>query len=269
VTSERDRLLERRDLVRRDLLELTEQQEIGEVAVDTAERLRRTYESELETLDSALGQLPDPATDRSTALDPEGEEEPARPPSWRKVAGSVLVIGALVTAILVAAQNVSSEADQAIGMSPGQLTVDPASVSNEELEAVVAANPNINGMRMALADRYFAAEEYGKALDHYLIIAENQPTPSEEGKVLARIGWIAYRTGLPESAEQYVSRSLAVDPANAEARLYIGFITFYGLGDTETAIPQLEAALEIPNLSSNVISQIEAALDEARAGATP
>jgi tetratricopeptide (TPR) repeat protein len=149
------------------------------------------------------------------------------------------------------------------------LTVDPASVSSEELEAVVAANPNINGMRMALADRYFAAEDYGSALDHYLYIAENNPTADEESKVLARIGWMAYITDQPEAAEDYVLASLRIDPTNAEATLYLGFITLYGLGDAEGAIPQLEAALELPNLSPSVVSQVEAALEEARQGGTP
>jgi len=114
-----------------------------------------------------------------------------------------------------------------------------------------------------------SAEEYGSALDHYLYIAENNPTADEESKVLARIGWMAYITDQPEAAEDYVLASLRVDPANAEATLYLGFITMYGLGDVEGAIPQLEAALELPNLSPSVVSQVEAALEEARQGGTP
>ncbi len=268
MTSERERLKERRDLVRRDLLELAVQRETGEIAPEIADNLRRTYELELDELDTAMGRLPEEMLDPSVSAGSDPDREPAHP-SRRRVVGSIVIIGALAIAIAVAAGDAEREATQPIGVSPGELTVDPASVSNEELEAVVAANPSVIGMRMALADRYFAAEEYGDALDHYLLVAESDTAPAEEGKALARIGWIAYRTGLAEAAEQYVRASLDVDPTNAEAMLYIGFITLYGLGDAEAAIPLLEAALEIPNMSSNVISQIEDALEEAREGGSP
>lgn len=266
MTSERARLIERRDLVRRDLLELAVQRETGEVASDTAERLRRTYESELDALDSAIAELPDEKPEHSYE-EPNSADRGSRP-SWRRVVGALAFIGVLAVAFVLAANN-ANDTGQPVGASPGDLTVDPASVSNEEMEAVVEANPKVNGMRMALADRYFAAEEFGSALDHYLILLDNDPSVDEESKALARIAWIAYRTGLAEAAEEYARSSLEVDPNNSEARLYIGFITFYGLGDADAAIPQLEAALEIPNLSDNVTSQIKDALEEARGDETP
>ncbi|MGB8360287.1 MAG: hypothetical protein WCE80_02700 [Acidimicrobiia bacterium] len=266
MTSERARLIERRDLVRRDLLELAVQRETGEVAPDTAERLRRTYESELDALDSAIAELPDEKPEHSYE-EPKSADRGSRP-SWRRVVGALAFIGVLAVAFVLAANN-ANDTGQPVGASPGDLTVDPASVSNEEMEAVVEANPKVNGMRMALADRYFAAEEFGSALDHYLILLDNDPSVDEESKALARIAWIAYRTGLAEAAEEYARSSLEVDPNNSEARLYIGFITLYGLGDADAAIPQLEAALEIPNLSDNVTSQIKDALEEARGDETP
>lgn len=268
MSSETERLEERRDLVRRDLAELAVQTETGEIDPDTAERLRRTYESELDELDTAVGRLPEERPDPSDDAPSDPELEPPRP-ARRRVVGSIVIIAALAGAVAAAAVSTERDSGGPLGASPGELTVDPASVSNEELEAVVAANPTVIGMRMALADRYFAAEEYASALDHYLVVAESATIPTDEGKALARIGWIAYRTGLAEAADQYVRSSLEVDPNNAEAMLYMGFITFYGLGDAEAAIPLLEAALEIPNLSANVISQIEDALAEARAGGSP
>lgn len=271
MTSERDRLFERREMVRRDLLELAVQRETGEVASDTAERLRQTYESELDALDLAIAELPEEG-DQEEKFEPAGQA-PERTDGWfrtsrRRIVGALLFVAALAVTFVLAVNN-ADETQQPAGASPGALTVDPADVSNEEMEAIVAANPGINGMRMALADRYFAAEEYGSALDHYLIVLENAPTSDEESKALARVAWIAYRTGLAEAAEEYARSSLEIDPNNPEARLYIGFITFYGLGDAEAAIPQLEAALQIPNLSDNVISQIEDALEEARGSDAP
>lgn len=267
MTSERVRLTERREVVRRDLLELAVQRETGEVGSDTAERLRRTYESELVALDSAIAGLAEETSDPSRSEADLGDETSSA--SWRKTVGLIVAIGAVAALFVFAAQNAENDDSTPIGASPGSLSVDPSSVSDEELETVVAANPGINGMRMALADRYFAAEELGSALDHYLIILENDPTQDEEANALARIAWIAYRTGLADAADQYARSSLDIDPNNAEAKLYIGFITLYGLGDAETAIPQLETALDIPNLSANVISQIEDALEEARGDENP
>ena len=93
--------------------------------------------------------------------------------------GSLIIIALLSVAIAFAARDTGSPADEAAASSssPGALTVDPDTVSNEQLEAIVASNPNIIGMRMALADRYFDAEEYGSALDHYLYIAEKRAPP--------------------------------------------------------------------------------------------
>lgn len=270
MTSERERLVDRRDLVRRDLRELEEQETAGELDPATAERLRRTYRAELHSLESTIESLP--AEVAVQPDEPDGvsaQPPPARRSPRRMVVGAVVMIAALSIAIALAARDTGGPASQASPDSPGALTVDPASVTNEELEAVVAANPGINGMRMALADRYFEAEQFGDALDHYLTIAENDPTPIEKGKALTRIGWIAYRTGMGEAAESYVLAGLDADPTNVEAKLYIGFITFYGLGDAEGAVPLLEAALEIPNLSANVIGQIHDALAEARGEVTP
>jgi tetratricopeptide (TPR) repeat protein len=139
-------------------------------------------------------------------------------------------------------------------------------VSNEQLEAIVAQNPDINAMRLALANRYFEEQDYGKALDHYLTVAENNPTPSEEGLALSRIGWMAYQTGQPEAAKQYLENSLTVDPTNQETKLFLGFVLLYGLDDAEGAIPLLEEIVAIPDLPSELLHSVEAALDEARNG---
>jgi tetratricopeptide (TPR) repeat protein len=275
VTASRNRLVERRDLVRRDLEELEGQLEEGEVDAAAAERLRAAYQAELDSLETAIADLPERGRDPQPKAEPDPQPVGApaavatRSPR-RMVVGSLLVIAALSAAIAFLARDTTPrDTPEAASGSPGALTVDPATVSNEELEAVVAANPNINPMRMALADRYYDAEEYGSALDHYFYIVENNPTPAEESKIYARIGWMAYITGQAEAAADYVEQSLAIEPTNAEAILFRGFVTMYGLGDPEAAIPQLELALRLPNISDNVVSQIEDALAEARQGGSP
>jgi tetratricopeptide (TPR) repeat protein len=269
MTSERSQLVERRDMVRRDLDELTEQVESGEVDQDTADRLRSAYQAELDQLDRALAGLPPAKPEPHQPVHsarPVTEVPEARTRSPRRVvAGAAILIGALTIAIFFAARGTEPDPVETASGSPGALTVDPASVSNEQLEAVVEANPDITAMRMALADRYFEAEQWNLALDHYLYIAENTVNPGEETKALARVGWMAYITEQPDAADEYFVRALAIDPSNAEAILFQAFNTMYGLQDPAAAIPQLEAALELTNISDNVISQIEESLEEAKA----
>ncbi|NNC76202.1 MAG: hypothetical protein HKN93_11925 [Acidimicrobiia bacterium] len=268
MTSERKRVLERRDLVARDLDEIDEQEEVGEVDGETAARLRAAYRAELESLDATLADLPDDSDDVPEAPTPTDDDPSQATRSVRSVVmASIAIVAVLSVVIFIAAQGGDDDIT-ASDESPGALTVDPAAVSNEQLEAIVAGSPDVTGMRMALADRYFSAEDYGSALDHYLYIAENAEDAIDQSQALARVGWMAYRTGLPGEAADYVETSLQLDPVNNEAILYRGFITFYGLGDAETAIPQLEDAFELPNLSESVITQIVDALDEAR-GETP
>lgn len=273
MTTERADLFERRDLVRRDLEELSAQEDDGEVTAATADRLRKAYQAELDSLDTAIKGLPDrepetqPARQAATPRD-EDANLPHRSPR-RVLVGSLIIVAVLSAVIFFAARDSSPRDAAPAAGAPGELSIDPASVSNEQLEAVVAANPEIIGMRMALADRYFDAQNYGAALDHYLYIADNATAVTDESRALARIGWMAHVTGLPQEAEDYVRASLQLDPTNAEGVMYLGFVTLYGLGDAEAAIPQLEAALELANLSPNVVSQIEAALDEARRASTP
>jgi len=257
-------LQERRDLARRDLDELAEQVDSGEIDPETAEGLRASYRQEYDEAVAALGDGP-----QSTSGDGgrAQSDAPAQPRSGRRaIVGSVLVIAALTAAIIFAAQDITPDQAPAgtSASSPGGLSVDPATVSNEQLEGVVAANPNINAMRMALADRYYEAQEYGKALGHYLYILENQPTPTENSQALARVGWMAYATGQPEAAEEYVQNSLAVDPTYLEAKYYLGFILLYGLEDPEGAIPWLEEVAGVPNLPPSVQSEVEQALADAR-----
>ena len=264
--TDRKHLEERREIALRDLTELAEQVDAGEIDQATADTLRANYQAEVDAVDAQIGALPASSRKKTAAADePSGMKTRS---TRRAVVGSVIVIAALSVAIFLAAGEIDPDpAPSASGSeSPGALTVDPNSVSNEQLEAVVAQNPDINAMRMALADRYFEEENYGKALDHYLTIAENNPTPAEEGRALTRIGWMAYTTGQPEAAEQYLQTSLTVDPTNDETKLFLGFVLLYGLEDPEGALPWLEEVAEIPELPPMILSQVETALNEARNG---
>lgn len=263
--SDRRQLEERLEIATRDLTELAEQVEAGEIDEATAETLRTNYQAEVDSVEAELESLPAPNKKQIAESEPPPTGMQSRS-TRRAVVGSVLVIAALSVAIFLAAGDIdSSPATTAAGSAaPGGLTVDPDSVSNEQLEEVVAQNPTINAMRMALADRYFEEEDYGNALDHYLTIAGNNPTPAEEGRSLTRIGWMAYTTGQPEAAEQYLQTSLTVDPTNDETKLFLGFVLLYGMEDPDAALPWLEEVAEIPELPPSILAQVETAIAEAR-----
>ncbi len=269
MTTERQRLTDRRDLVQRDIAELMEQIADGEVDEATGRELLEGYERELAEVTAALADLPE--DEAAPVAAPVKVDEATGTRSVRRVVvGSVVVIAALSVAIFLAARDATPDDPGPSGAAgPGDLSVDPAEVSNEQLEAVVAANPDIPAMRLALADRYFRSEQFSAALDHYLYVAGNNPDPADEAFALARIGWIAHATDLSEAGEEYVRQSLAIEPNGIEAKLFLGFIILYGLDDPARAIPPLEAALEIQGLPESSLMQIEQALEEARQGVNP
>ncbi len=278
MSSDYQRLIERRDLVERDIEELSEQMADGEVDETTGVELMEGYKHELGAVTAALAKLPKPSKAKqgpapkakarpvAKATQP-AESEPAGGRSvQRVVVGSLIVITALSIAIFLAARDTTpDDPGGSATAGPGDLTVDPNAVTNEQLEAVVAENPGIPAMRLALANRYFRAGQFPEAMDHYRVIMESNPAPADETLILARTGWIEHNIGRHEAAAALITQSLEIDPANLEAQLFRGFVTLYGLNDPAQAIPQLETALKIPGLLEANVADLETAIEEARA----
>jgi hypothetical protein len=78
---------------------------------------------------------------------------------------------------------------------------------------------------------------------------------------------MAYITGAPEAADQYVRAGIDLDATNVEAKLFLGFVTLYGLGNPVEAIPLLEEVAALPELPLNILTQVEDALAEAQSQA--
>jgi tetratricopeptide (TPR) repeat protein len=135
-----------------------------------------------------------------------------------------------------------------------------------ELEAVVAAHPESNAMRLALAALYFDRGDYLEAMEHYLAVLDNAPTPEEEAVALARVGWMAYITEQPQTAVAYLEQSIAKDPSYGEAKLFLGVVLLYGMEDPAGALPLLEEVLAMPDLPSELRPEVEQMVAEARGG---
>jgi tetratricopeptide (TPR) repeat protein len=97
-------------------------------------------------------------------------------------------------------------------------------VSNEEMEEVIALNPNVMGMRIALANRYFEEFEYSKALIHYMYVAQNSNEVENKSYSLAQIGWMVYESGDEQTALNYLNQSLLLTPESLLSQTYIGII---------------------------------------------
>jgi cytochrome c-type biogenesis protein CcmH/NrfG len=216
VTNDRD--LQQIELLTDELAELDAQVAAGEIDDETAARLRTRYVSELDAVIER----------RTSGTDPEpaepGESTRRRRMSRRSIIGTAAVVVAIVVIGISAAISLTSAPTSGVeGLVEEILSGgarDLSEVTNEEMESVVAANPGVIPMRLALARRYFEAGEFDQALDHYFVVLEVERNP----EALANVGWMTYLSGHPDVAVGYVEAALERDPTSLTAHWYIGNI---------------------------------------------
>jgi tetratricopeptide (TPR) repeat protein len=247
----RSRLEEQLDQVANDLVELEDQVAAGEIDADTAAALRDTYRAEAAAVrDELAGLAEDPAPGRSPR---------------RMAAGAAILVLGLGTLTLLVTRAVEPRPPGGLVTGgivtdvAGGETRDLAGVTNEELEAVIEANPDVPAMRMALARRYFAAGEFGDALAHYMVVLETG-SPAE---ALANVGWMAFLSGEDETGLAYVQRALEVDPGYTPALWYLANV-LAETGDGAGAVEAVDRLLG----SGDVPDEVRAAAEELRATVT-
>jgi len=196
-------------------------------------------------------------------------EETAR---TRKLAPLVILGTTLAVIVVVAGFFLQDRAGPTSGVADlaGQ---DLDDVSNETMEAVVAANeghPRVDGMRLALAERYYEVGDYSAAFPHYLAVAES-PNASDSQAVtaLVRLGWMAWEgNSEAQTAIELFDQALAIDAASSTALYLKGQVVWCGNGDVEAAADLFENVLTDPELSPDARSRVEADLAAARDGRT-
>ncbi len=246
----------------RDLAELEAQVSGGEIDPETAAELRATYEAERDQALRILAEMDQVAAD----------DEPARPGRSRRriVVGALILVTAFGTAVFSVMRTVTDRNNPALQGSAASGPIDPDSVSNETLEAVIAANldnPQINGMRFALADRYFEAGDYAKAFPHLQAILESDPPPEMAAATLVRLGWMVYDGNQEvELAASLIRQALDIAPDYPLGLYLLARVEWCGGGDPNAAVPLLERALANPEIDADSRSVIEADLAVARAG---
>lgn len=201
--------------------------------------------------------------------DAEESASPGRNRTRLVIGGAVLVL-AFAGIVVVAANSLQDRPAAAAGAAAID-EQDLSDVSNETMEAVIAANaddPQVNGMRLALAERYFDEGDYRSAFPHYLVVAEDpNATGAEAITALVRLGWMAYAgNGEVETATRLIDEALAIDPESSVARYVRARVVWCGTGDTEQAIETFHDLLADQGLASETRAQIEADLEVARGG---
>jgi tetratricopeptide (TPR) repeat protein len=251
------RLQERIAQAERDLEEIDGQVANGEIDAETAQRLRARYENEraglLETL--ANGPVVD---------DPEEPAPPVVTP--RRLAGAAILVIAAAVLTFAVVQTVGSGESGTEGIADEVASgqgVNLDDISNEQMEQVVAENPDIAPMRLALADRYFSEGEFSNALTHYMYVLDTLQV--QDPAALANVGWMTYLSGASDVAVSFVEQSLDIQPDGGIAFWYLANIRFRGLGDPAGAVEPLQRLLEYENLPEDLRVEAEALLAEAEA----
>ncbi len=188
----------------------------------------------------------------------------------RLVVGGLILVAAFAAIVVIAGNSLQDGASAAEGVAElGDQ--DLSDVSNETMEAVIAANlddPQIAGMRLALAERYFEIGDYRSAFPHYLAVAEAATaTDAQAVTALVRLGWMAYAgNGEVDTATRLIDEALAIEP-DSQVALYIrARVRWCGAGEADQAVTVFETLLADGDLPDETRASIEADLETAPSG---
>jgi tetratricopeptide (TPR) repeat protein len=258
-----DRNQEQIELVTEELDDLDRQVVAGDLDAAMAERLRTKYVAELDALMAGRSALVSPPSGREA---PREASQRGRLLSGRALAGTAIVaiaiavIGVFAVNSLTGPSSVGAEGI-ASDVITGDDPIDLSNISNEEMETVVADNPEVIGMRLALARRYFQEGDFDKALDHYMVILDAEQHP----EALANVGWMTYLSGRPDVALGYVEAALDRQPNMLTALWFLGNIQS-ALGNYDAAMAALTVIVESDDIPDDVKESARALLVEMEKG---
>ncbi len=257
-----DRTRQQIELLHEELEEIDEQVRVGDLDDTTGSVVRERYEAELAALEAS-------SVSADTMPPDDGDaSRSAAPRRWlsgRTIVGVSAVVIAIVGIGFFGAQSLSDRrivgADGVVrDVVSGNGSIDLESVSEEQMEEIVAENPGIIPMRLALARRYFEAGQFDKALDHYFEVLNREQHP----EALANVGWMTYLSDRPDIAVSYVEAALDREPNYLAAEWYLGNI-YVSLGRNDEAavlLVKVASSNEIPDdvkeAALTLLAQIEA-----------
>ncbi|MCF6507803.1 tetratricopeptide repeat protein [Blastococcus sp. MG754426] len=264
----REELEERRDHALRDLEEIERQHAEGELTDADVARLRPRYEAEAA---AAIRELDAP----ERGLSPAAARVGGRAVRARRAAYLVTLAAAVIAATVLLPQSVldrpaggfvtgneldGNQPDAAAEPVPGGR--DLSTVTNSEMEAVVQANPDVVGMRLALARRYVEVGDLPSAMLHFTEALKREPDNPE---ALAYVGWAYLLAEQPDKAEDYITQARRLDPTLLDALWFDANLRLHWLDDPGGALEVLAEMAERPDLPPDVADQVEELAAAARA----
>lgn len=257
----RVRLEQQRDQALRDLFELEQQVQAGDVPESAAEALRRRYER---SAAEALALLDDGEPVEAPRL--------RRTMTWRAglySAGALSVVVALAVLLPAALQERPTggfvSGNEAFVRGPSAASTSPPggqmSVSDTEMEEAVAANPDVVGMRLALAQRYLDQRAFDKAIPHYQEVLAREPG---NAVALASLGWALFLLDDTAGARRFADAALERDPGLPLGWWVRANVSLYGEEDPQAAVAALQQMQQLP-LAPEVEEQVTTLLGEALA----
>lgn len=252
-------LEERKAQALRDLLDVERQRDAGEIDADTAARLTRRYEAEVVAAVTALAGVP--------------EEEPgARRGGFDMrtltIVGVVVVLCVAVAALVTSnsrPKNASAAASSSGTMvASAPTTRDLSTVTNEEMEKVIAANPTVTPMRLALVERYLRDGNIEKAHEHSQIALDNNPAPGDRERALKYLGWTTFLMGDAAKGADLLNQALGLDTTDLDAMWFLGNVQLSGLGQPAAAVTLFQKIVATPDITGQQRAQVQRRLDEAQ-----
>lgn len=267
MSSERELLEQQRDQALTDLVDLERQVAEREIPDTTAEKLRRQYEVAAARAIEALETQP--------VDQPKATPQTSRRSRGRLAVYLLTTAAAVFAAVVLLPQYVAERPDG--GSVTGNEVVQAASdsgsasppppprdlsmVTEAEMEGVIAANPEVLGMRLALADRYLQKGRYDKAAEHYGVALKQDPGNPD---VQAQSGWLLFKMGNPGAALRFVDQALMIAPGFQDALWYKANILLDGRKDIDAALRILRELATRSDLTADRRQQVDQLMAAAR-----
>jgi tetratricopeptide (TPR) repeat protein len=250
------------EVITEELAELGQQLADGDIDQETANTLAARYRAQIAELERTLD-----APEGGEATTGEEVDAPSRKRvSGRALAGAAILGLAIVAIAVFAVISLDGRGtDGAEGVAgdvlSGGAPIDLSSITDDQMEQVVASNPDVVGMRLALARRYFEAGTFDKALDHYFEVLERESHP----EALANIGWMTYLSNRPDVAVGYLEAALERDPDYLPAQWFIANV-YATLGRTDEAVVFLVNIIGSDDVPPEIKGNASILLDQVTAG---
>lgn len=184
------------------------------------------------------------------------------------VAGGLGVATVALLVILGAAERGRRVGDAAPPTSLGEVAAGKplAEVTNDEMETVIAQNPTVIGMRLALVERYLRDGDIDNAYRHTTVAVDLPATDQEYEHALRLHGWVTALHGAPVSGAEYLRAALALSPDDRDAVWFLANVEWHGLGDAEAAEELLDRLLagEVSDEQRTQIDALAAEIEAAR-----